>query len=147
MSLSRWGRGAQSPTLIATPFSCLSISTRQNASAPMASKHIFMAATACRSLRLFIILSPAARRHRIAKCGAVVTTSCEKQGSGSAGGMRLSDESDRSSVRSKCFLSSKTRRRDCSRSPRTQFRRQRRTTTRVATAKAFRCNRTSTKPR
>ena len=42
--------------------------------------------------------------------------------SGGARGVRFSDQPDRSCVRTKCFLSSKARRRNCSRSPRPQFR-------------------------
>jgi len=41
----------------------------------------FTAATACRSLRPFIIMSREARRRPIAECGAAVSTFCERRGS------------------------------------------------------------------
>src|SRR5205809_3253596 len=78
MSLFPWQRAFQLRTRIKTPFLSASISTRQNALAPTASKRISIAATVCRSPPLSIILSPAARRRQIAECDAAVITSCER---------------------------------------------------------------------
>src|SRR4029077_15069924 len=59
------------------PFLYPSTSIQRHEEEQAASKHIFTVATACRSRRRFIIMLPGVRRQRTEACVAVVTTSCE----------------------------------------------------------------------
>src|SRR5260370_6921520 len=79
MFLCRCPRALQLLTRIARQFSSASIPTLPDEGGGMEWKHIFIAATACRSPPPSITLSQAARRRRIAECVVAVSTFCEKR--------------------------------------------------------------------